>query len=116
MISSIVDSPFFPVSRLIVSTIPYRGPFLFSLEPLGNLGPQPFKFSPVWISKPGFYEVVARAWGEFIRGSPGFIWEKKLANVKKELKEWQKGLSRLGQEKTILRKALEEIQDEIEQK
>ena len=114
--SSILDSPFLPVYRVIVFAISYHRPILFSLEPIGNLGIQPFKFSPVWISEPGFYEVVARAWGKFICGSPGFIWEKELANVKNELKEWKKGLSRPGQEKTILHKALEEIQDKIEQK
>ena len=33
-----------------------------SLEPIGNLGPLPFKFSPSWSSEPGFFDIVSQAW------------------------------------------------------
>ena len=69
---------------------------MFSLEPIGNLGPQPFKFSPAWISEPGFYEVISQASQMFFQGSLGYIWEHKLKNVKKELKTRLAGRCRFG--------------------
>ena len=93
----------------------YHRPILFSLEPIGNLGPFPFKFSPSWISEPGFFYIVSRAWKKFYQGSSSFIWEQKLINVKKEPKAWLEIRNQnLGQEKVSSIKTLEEIQEKME--
>ena len=35
-------------------------------------------------------DIIKSAWNVFFLGSPCFIWESKLKNVKKELKKWAK--------------------------
>ena len=86
--SSFLDKPFLSATRLLASAIFYHRPILFSLEPIGNLGPLPFKFSPTWIGEKGFFDIVFQAWQKFYQGSPSLILEKKLKNVKRELKAW----------------------------
>ena len=86
VISSMLDNPLLPVSRLLTSYVSNHKPIIFSLEPIGNLGPHPFNFSPIWLTKIGFHDVVSQAWGMFFHGSPPYIWEHKLKNVKKEIK------------------------------
>ena len=67
--SSLLDKPLLPVSRLLTSAVSDHKPIYFSLEPIGNLGPQPFKFSPVWLSEPGFHEIFSQSWGNYFHGS-----------------------------------------------
>jgi len=62
------------------------------LAPEEDLGPIPFKFSPLWIEKTGFMDTIQSAWDILINGSPSFVWEKKLKATKKALKEWLRKL------------------------
>ena len=94
--SSILDKPFLPVSILLTTTVSDHKPIIFSLDPIGNLGPQPFKFSPVWLTEPGIHDVVSQAWGLFVHGSPTYIWEQKQFFFKKEVKAWLARGPRLG--------------------
>ena len=57
-----------------------------------NLGRIPFRFSPIWIQQEGFKDVVSTAWNRQIHGSPFYVWEEKLRDLKKELKNWAKSL------------------------
>ena len=57
--SSFLDKPFQEVTRLLVFASSDHRPILFSLEPIGNLGPLPFKFSPSWILEPYFFDIVS---------------------------------------------------------
>ena len=50
----------------------------------------------------------------YFHDSPAYIWEQKLKNVKKEIKDWLVGRPHLGQENITLLKSLEEIQKEME--
>ena len=52
--------------------------------------PIPFHFSPLWIERVGFLDIVHLAWSHYVVGSPNFIWEKKLKNIKIALKFWIK--------------------------
>ena len=61
--SSLLYKPLLPVSRLLTSYVSNHKPIMFSLEPIGNLGPHPFNFSPVWLAKIGLHDVVSQAWG-----------------------------------------------------
>ena len=46
-----------------------------------DLGPISFCFSPLWIERDGFWEIVAQAWAQYVEGSPSFVWEQKLKNT-----------------------------------
>ena len=79
------------------------------------MGPLPLKFSPTWTSELGFSTTVSQAWQKFYQGSPSLILEKKLKNVKRELKAWLEMRNQiLGQEKISLIKSLKEIQEKME--
>lgn len=51
-----------------------------------NLGPIPFRFSPLWINQKDFRERVEEICKLPVNGSPFFVWEEKLKRVKKALK------------------------------
>jgi len=55
-----------------------------------DLGPLPFRFSPLWAERDGFFETVQIAWQKEVTRSPSFVWEQKLKNAKYALKEWIK--------------------------
>eukprot|EP00253_Pinus_taeda_P035614 PITA_35614 len=65
-------------------------PIQLLLEDEEDLGPIPFRFSPLWIEKPGIFDTVKEAWDKPIIGSPSYIWEQKLKATKHALKEWIK--------------------------
>eukprot|EP00253_Pinus_taeda_P005587 PITA_05587 len=54
------------------------------------LGPLPFKFSQIWSDYQTARSLIQQTWSQHVEGSPGFIWENKLKNVKKALKTWAK--------------------------
>jgi len=54
------------------------------------LGPLPFKYNHIWNGYQGVKELVQQTWRQHVEGSPCFIWESKLKNVKKALKNWAK--------------------------
>lgn len=57
-----------------------------------DLGPIPFKFSPLSIEKAGFLDTIQSTWDIPINGSLSYVWEKKLKATKKALKEWLRKL------------------------
>jgi hypothetical protein len=65
-------------------------PILLNLEEEENMGPIPFYFSPLWIYKEGFLEIVHSSWSSLVTGSPRFVWEKRLKETKHALKAWVK--------------------------
>ena len=65
-------------------------PISLSLTSGEKLGPIPFRFSPLWVSMEGFYELVSKTWQKAVSGSPFFIWEQKLRRLKAALKNWAK--------------------------
>ena len=40
-----------------------------------DLGPIPFRFSPLWIERDSFWEIIAQEWAQYVEGSPSFVWE-----------------------------------------
>lgn len=69
-------------------------PIQLLLDEEEDLGPLPFRFSPLWIEREGFYETVKEAWAKSFSGSPSFVWEQKLKATKQALKEWIKNPAR----------------------
>ena len=51
-----------------------------------DLGPIPFRFSPLWVKDLNFMDKVKESWRMHVKGSPFFIWEEKLKRVKDALK------------------------------
>jgi exonuclease III len=65
-------------------------PIMLVLTPQRNLGPIPFRFSPLWISQKDFLKKVEEIWRMSVTGSPFYVWEEKLRRVKSALKSWAK--------------------------
>eukprot|EP00253_Pinus_taeda_P028388 PITA_28388 len=65
-------------------------PVQLLLEDEEDLGPIPFRFSPLWIEREGFTEIVKAAWAKSFSGSSSYVWEQKLKATKQALKEWIK--------------------------
>ena len=67
-------------SFLISSKIPPKltsdhHPIYLLFEEEEDFGPIPFRFTPLWIERDGFWETVAQAWSQFVDGSPSYVWE-----------------------------------------
>ena len=77
-------------SKILPHYTSYHHPILLELALDQDLGPIPFRFSPLWIQHEGFMQVVSESWGRYIRGSPSFIWEEKIKRLKYDLKDWAK--------------------------
>ena len=82
----------FPNSEILQACTSDHKPISLSLTPGENLGPIPFRFSPLWVSMDGFYDQVLETWQKNVSGSPFFIWEEKLRRLKETLKNWAKNL------------------------
>ena len=82
----------FATSEILQACTSDHKPISLSLFRGENLGPIPFRFSPLWVSMDGFYELVSESWQKSVSGSPLFIWEEKLRRLKADLKNWAKNL------------------------
>lgn len=65
-------------------------PIQLCLEDEEEAGPLPFRFSPQWIERDGFWSTVKDTWNTPISGSASFVWEQKLKLTKIALKKWIK--------------------------
>ena len=90
--------------------------YLLEMRNDQNLGPIPFRFSPLWVSHKDFLGIVADAWSVPVTGSSFFVWEEKLRRVKKVLKSWEKSIDTPNQKKVQVALKLESHQIDIESK
>ena len=65
-------------------------PILLQFVDEEELGPIPFRFSPLWIDREIFLDTVSNEWRILVIGSPNYVWERKLKNTKAALKDWIK--------------------------
>jgi len=77
-------------SKILPKLTSDHKPILLQLEEEENLGPIPFRHSPLWTEKEGFLETVNSAWSTPVTGSPSYAWEQKIKTTKHALKEWIK--------------------------
>lgn len=63
--------------KILPNYVSGHKPILLELLLDKNLGPIPFRFSPIWIQQDGFQEIVSSTWNRRIQGSPLFVWEEK---------------------------------------
>eukprot|EP00253_Pinus_taeda_P026917 PITA_26917 len=92
-------------------------PIQLCLEDEEDLGPIPFRFSPQWIEREGFFDTVKSAWASSITSSPSFVWEQKLKLTKKALKEWiKKPVHNPASQRVAAFHALHTLQNDMESK
>ena len=85
-------------------------PILLQFEEEEYLGPIPFRFSPLWIDREGFMNIVSQSWSQPITGPPNFVWEQKSKFTKLALNEWVKQtLKSPSSDRIEVLKNLEEI-------
>eukprot|EP00253_Pinus_taeda_P020488 PITA_20488 len=78
------------ITKILPKLTSDHKPIQLLLEDEEDLGPIPFRFSPLWFEKEGFMETVKAAWAKPFSGSFSYIWEQKLKATKLALKEWIK--------------------------
>ena len=91
----LLQSSFLTENKIISSSILPKlssdhKPILLQFIDDEDIGPIPFKFSPLWIDKEGFLDTVGNSWKIPVFGSPNFVWERKLKHTTSVLKEWIK--------------------------
>ena len=87
--SLLVDNKVISSSILPKITLDHK-PILLQIQDEEDLGPIPFRFSPLWKDRDGFMSTVTLAWENPVVGSPNYVWERKLINTKAALKNWVK--------------------------
>eukprot|EP00253_Pinus_taeda_P024884 PITA_24884 len=92
-------------------------PITLALDIHCPLGPLPFKYNHIWSDYQAARNIIQHTWGQHIEGSPSFIWENKLRNVQKVLRNWAKShYNEPEREKCELKSKIAKLQCAIEQK
>ena len=90
-------------------------PISLLLEEEENIGPIPFRLSPLSIEMDGFWETVTQFWPQFVEGSPRFFWEQKLKHTKYAMKNSIKPpLPNPARSREVFVQALAELQLSME--
>lgn len=74
------------ITKILPKLASDHKPIQLLLEDEEDLGPIPFRFSPLWIKREGFIETVKAVWAKTFMGSPSYVWEQKLKARKQALK------------------------------
>eukprot|EP00253_Pinus_taeda_P014967 PITA_14967 len=102
-------------SKILPKLTSDHKPILFCLKEEEDLGPLPFRFSPLWAGKDRFMDTVQSAWQMDVNGSPSYVWEQKLKKVKSALKLWiKKSIQPPNRQRKEAISQLEGIQFEME--
>jgi len=64
-----------PRMHILPNNISDHKPIKLELLAHLDLGPIPFRFSPLWIKEPGFMQIVKDSWNQAVNGSPFYIWK-----------------------------------------
>jgi hypothetical protein len=101
--------------NILSNNISDHKPIKLTLSAQRNLGPIPFRFSPLWINQKDFLNKVEEIWKTSVMGSPFFVWEEKLRRVKTALKCWAKIIPSPAEERKKTQAALQSHQDYMEE-
>ena len=74
----LLDSKWMISTKILPKLASDHHPITLQFEIEDELGPIPFRFSPLWIECEGFMDTIFQAWSNFVVGSPSFVWEQKL--------------------------------------
>lgn len=50
-------------------------PILLGIKEEEDLGPLPFRFSPLWVEREGFLETIQTTWEKHVLGSSSYAWD-----------------------------------------
>jgi hypothetical protein len=113
--SSFLSLGLLATSKVLPHSTSDHKPVSLSLFPPSTLGPLPFRFCPSWAHHENFQSLVLRSWNLSVSGSPFFVWEEKLRNLKLNLKLWAKHLGTPMEEKKKIQETLERHQAVMEE-
>lgn len=75
-------------SKIVHNSALDHKPVVLTLGKLENKGPLPFRYNPVWDSKEYFGKQIKDSLQKSVTGSPQYVWETKLKNLRMHLKNW----------------------------
>eukprot|EP00253_Pinus_taeda_P016021 PITA_16021 len=75
-------------SSIILGYLSDHKPVALRLDNGSYPGPIPFKYNKEWDSVEGFRDLVKEQWALDISGSPHYIWETKIKNLRNAIKQW----------------------------
>eukprot|EP00253_Pinus_taeda_P022245 PITA_22245 len=86
-------------SHIIHGTTSDHKAVFLSLDKETNLGPLPFKYNKSWDSHEEFCSLVQNQWAKEITGSPHYVWETKLKQLRTVIKQWAREMARSERKK-----------------
>jgi len=102
-------------TKILSTTTSDHFPILLTLDSHAHLGPIPFRYNPLWRDSAEAEAIIEETWKQHIEGSPIHIWETKLRNIRKALKDWAKASYQEPEKiKKKIQQDLEEIHQQIE--
>jgi len=75
-----------------------------------NLGPLPFKYNKSWDHNEKFSSLIQTQWEKEVVGSPNYVWETKLKNLRTVIKKWAK------ENAAMEKKEKADLQEQMEQR
>lgn len=75
-------------SKIIHISASDHKPVLIARGKLENQGPLPFRYNSTWDNNIEIKKLVKTVWEPGVEGSPHYIWETKIKNLRAKLKEW----------------------------
>ena len=84
--SYLLDKNFLISSKILPKISFDHHPISLLIKEEEDYRPIPFRFSPLWIEREGFWEIEIEVWNQYVIGSPIFVWEQKLKKIKYALK------------------------------
>ena len=103
-----------PRMNILTNNVLDHKPIKLDLLAHLDLGPIPFRFSPLWVKEPDFMQLVKDCWSQPVKGSPFFVWEENIRRVKGALKRWAKTLPNPASERKSIKASLAFHQSRME--
>eukprot|EP00253_Pinus_taeda_P001799 PITA_01799 len=71
--STLLEGKHLISSKILPKITSDHNPISLLIEKEEDLGPFPFRFNPLWVSREGFMDIVANVWAQPVEGSPSFV-------------------------------------------
>jgi len=88
--STFLESDFVSYYRIIPWVVLDHKTVTLLLKEVPDYGPIPFLFNPIWLHDKTMTNIITCTWCKWVVGSLVHIWEQKLKDTNKFLKEWEK--------------------------
>ena len=95
-----------PLTKIFPSFISNHKPILLEFIIPKNMGPLPFKFLCSSNREDDVTLIIRQEWRIFVKGSPSYIQESKLRDIKNALKIWDKNKLYIAKERQTCQEAL----------